>query len=469
MMKSKFVSILIFIFSIEMFSQSENVLRSIAGSAYLDNKSYDVLERLCDEAGGRLLGSPVDEKAMSIMKEELKNIGYEAKFEKFSIPGWERGDDRVIMKSPTERKLQAVALGYVDKTPTFTAQVVYAKYGFDEDYQNLDVKNKIVLVTQESPKGKEPLLRYEMLDIAANHGAKAILYINDRSGFLNLAGVGNFQGNPTKIPAYSLTYEEGKWLERLIERNLPVEIEMTTKSFCKEINTANIVASLEGKVKSKIVIGAHFDSWDLGQGGVDNGVGTAILFDVARLLKTFSPDNYYSIDFVWFNGEEFGLWGSKKYVEMHKQDSIIAMINMDMIGTPTGFNVMGFDEFIPFFEKLKTQLNGFNLTSGVVSAPGTNSDHMYFMFEGIPTFEIQAHLDENMYKFYHERGDTFDKVNEKYLSDAAAVVSIMINELSNAVELKFAKRTDHEMVQLFKHYGLDKRLKKQKEWIYTED
>ncbi len=468
-MKIKIVTSLVFLISLNIFSQSENSLRNIVGSAYLENKSYNMLERLCDEAGGRLLGSQINEKAMSIMKDELTKIGYEAKFEKFTIPGWVRGDDEVIMKSPTERKLQAVALGYVNKTPTFTANVIYAKYGFEENYANTDVKDKIVLVTQEAPQGKEPLLRYQALDIAASRGAKAILFINDRPGFLNLAGMGNFQGNPTKIPAYSLTYEEGKWLERLIEKSIPVEIKMTTNSYCKEISSANIVASLEGKVKSKIVIGAHFDSWDLGQGGVDNGVGTAILFDVARLLKAFSPNNYYSIDFVWFNGEEFGLWGSKKYVEMHKQDSIIAMINMDMTGTPTGFNVMGFDEFIPFFQNLKTQLNGFNLSSGVVSSPGTNSDHMYFMFDGIPTFEIQAHLDENMYKFYHERGDTFDKVNEKYLSDAAAVVSILVKELSNAADLNFQRKTAHEMVELFKHYGLDKRLKHQGEWIYKED
>lgn len=468
-MNIKIISALVFLTALNLFPQSENNLRMMVGSAYLENKSYNMLERLCDEAGGRILGSVVNEKAMSIMKDELKKIGYDAKLEKFSIHGWVRGDDQVIMKSPTERKLQAVALGYVDKTPTFTANVIFAKYGFDEDYKNLDVKDKIVLVTQEAPQGKEQLLRYQALDIAVKHGAKAILYINDRSGFLNLAGMGNFQGNKTKIPAYSLTYEEGKWLERLIEKNLSVKIEMTTNSFCKEINSANIVASLEGKVKSKIVIGAHFDSWDLGQGAVDNGVGTAILFDVARLLKTFSPNNYYSIDFVWFNGEEFGLWGSKKYVEMHKQDSIIAMINMDMTGTPTGFNVMGFDEFIPFFENIKTQLNGFNLSSGVVSSPGTNSDHMYFMFDGIPTFEIQAHLDENMYKFYHERGDTFDKVNEKYLSDASAVVSVLVDKLSNATNLKFKRKSEHEMVELFKHYGLDKKLKNQGEWIYKEN
>ncbi len=468
-MKFKIIIALLLFSSLTIFSQPSIKLREIIGSAYLENKSYNVLERLCDEAGGRLIGSEINEKAMSILKDELKNIGYEAKFEKFTIPGWVRGNDQVIMRSPTERKLQAVALGYVEKTPTFDANVVYAKYGLEENYKNLNVKDKIVLVTQETPPGKEQLLRYQALDIAARHGAKAILYINERTGFLNLAGMGNFNGNETKIPAYSLTFEEGKWIERLIERNIPVTIEITTNSYCKEINSANIVASLEGKVKSKIVIGAHFDSWDLGQGAVDNGVGTAILFDVARLLKKFSPNNYYSIDFVWFNGEEFGLWGSKKYVEMHKQDSIIAMINMDMTGTPTGFNVMGFNEFIPFFENVKNQLNGFNLYSGVVSSPGTNSDHMYFMFDGIPTFEIQAHLDENMYKFYHERGDTFDKVNEKYLSDASAVVSVLVSELSNASNLSFKKKNAHEMVELFKHYGLDKRLKNQGEWIYKEN
>ncbi len=468
-MKLKIVAALVIFSSLSVFSQSTNKLREIIGSAYLENKSYNLLERLCDEAGGRVIGSEVNEKAMSIMKDELKNIGYEAKFEKFSIPGWVRGNDQVIMKTPTERKLQAVALGYVNKTPAFKANVVYAKYGLEENYKNLNVNDKIVLVTQEAPPGKEQLLRYQALDIAAKHGAKAILYINDRSGFLNLAGMGNFQGNATKIPAFSLTFEEGKWLERLIERNMPVTIEIATNSYCKEINSANIIATLEGKVKSKIVIGAHFDSWDLGQGAVDNGVGTAILFDVARLLKSFSPNNYYSIEFVWFNGEEFGLWGSKKFVEIHKQDSIIAMINMDMTGTPTGFNVMGFDEFIPFFENVKNQLNGFNLNSGVISSPGTNSDHMYFMFDGIPTFEIQAHLDESMYRFYHERGDTFDKVNEKYLSDASAVISVLVEQLSNAVKLNFKRKTSHEMVELFKHYELDKRLKNQGEWIYKEN
>ena len=469
-MNIKFIFFACFLlFSTYVFGQDVKLWNSIIGSAFLNNQSYVTLEKICDEAGGRLLGSPQNEKAMNILKEELGKIGCEAKFEKFNVPGWVRGNDQVIMKSPTLRKLQGVALGYVDSTPTFSANLIYANYGFESDYSDINAEGKIVLVSQGTPPGKEALLRYEAIDIAAGYGAKAILFINDEQGTLNLAGTGNFIGKPTKIPAYSLTYEEGKWMERLLAKNKPVEIELTTKSYCKEVETSNVVVSFKGKVNSKIVVGAHFDSWDLGQGGVDNGIGSAILFDVARLLKAYSADNYYSVDLVWFNGEELGLWGSKKYTEMHAQDSIIAMINMDMTGSPTGFNVMGFDEFIPFFKKLASNLNGFNLTSGVVSSPGTNSDHMWFMFKGIPTFSLLAHLDENMYKYYHERGDTFDKVNKKYLTEASAVVSILVSELANNKELKYSIRTDHQMVELFKHYGLDKRLKRQNEWIYKED
>jgi Zn-dependent M28 family amino/carboxypeptidase len=235
------------------------------------------------------------------------------------------------------------------------------------------------------------------------------------------------------------------------------------------METANTVVTFPGKSDEKIVVGAHFDSWDLGQGGVDNGIGTAILFDVARLIQNFSKENYYTVELVWFNGEELGLWGSKKYIGMHKNDKIRAMINMDMTGSPTGFNAMGIDELIPLLTELNEKLNGFNLNAGVVNSPWTNSDHMPFMFAGVPTITLQAHLDETMHKYYHEAGDTFDKVNKKYLSEAAAVVTILTTELASNTTLDIKHRTDNEMIELFTKYGLDKRLKRQSEWIYSED
>ncbi|MGE5431952.1 MAG: M28 family peptidase [Syntrophomonadaceae bacterium] len=447
-------------------SQVNETWYKITGSAFLDNNSYKTFQNICDMAGGRLIGSAANEKAMGILISELKALGIAARKETFKVPGWVRGDDEVRITSPLDRKLQAIALGYVNSHPAFSAGVVFAGFGFNDDYAGIDVKGKIALVASEVPKGKEPLLRYEAIDIASQQGAKAILFINEHPGMYNLAGTGNFQGTTTPIPAYSLTYEEGMWLKRLITGEKNPEVKITTNSYCREVETANVVFSLPGKVKDKIVVGAHFDSWDISQGAVDNGQGSAILLDVARLMKTFSSDNYFSIDFVWFNGEELGLWGSKKYAEMHSNESIAAMINMDMTGSPKGFNCMGFDDFKPFFEDLKNSLNGFDLSSGVASQPYTNSDHIPFMFKGIPTFSLMGRLDEESVKYYHTSGDNFDKINKKQLSEASAVVGIMLHELAGYKKLSEGHKDNRQMADIFKKFHLDERLKRQKEWIY---
>ena len=463
-----FIIFVINLFLQPVYPQEKQVIYNLIGSAFTENQSYQMLSRLCDEAGGRLAGTPHNELALQILSEELRKIGIEPKLERYNIPGWIRGDDEVILLEPNYRKLRAVALGYVDSTKPFTTDVVYVGYGLEEDYEKIDVQNKIVLITQESPPNKEQPLRYEGIDVAYKHGALAVLFLNDKSGMINLAGTSNFQGMPSPIPAFSITYEEGKWLKRLLEKDKKIKMKIVTKSFCKEIETANVVVTFQGKVKEKIVIGAHFDSWDLGQGGVDNGHGTAILFDIARVLNRFAINNYYTVEIAWFNAEELGIWGAKKYLEMHKNDNIIAMINFDMTGVPTGINVMGYDEFIPFCKEFIENMNGFELKSGVVSQPWTNSDHTPFMLAGIPSFTFNSHLEKDMWWYYHDVGDTYDKVKISFLSTAVAVSSAFIYELANNPELPFKKQSENEIIDLFKKSGMDKRLKRQKEWIFDD-
>lgn len=440
----------------------------IIGSAFLDNASYDLLERLCDEAGGRFVGSPNNEKALGIMRQHLERLGYKPRLEEFTMPGWKRGNDEVILLSPTYRKLRSVALGYVNTRAPIEADVVSAGYGFDEDYPRDNVRGGIVLVTSERPVNRTPLLRYEAIDIAAAHGASAIMFINTKSGGATLSGVSNFQGHPGAVPAFSLTYEEGRWLQRLLERGIVVRIRLVTNSKCLSIETANLIATLPGRSTRKIVVGAHFDSWDVGQGAIDNGLGTAILFDVARIMKSYSPLNRYAIDFVWFNGEELGLWGSKQYVKEHRDENIIAMINLDMTGMPTGLNAMGNDTLVPFLKKLVHTLNGFDLSAGVRNTPSINSDHQPFMLAGIPTISLQSHLDQQMVQHYHDFGDTFDKVSKKYLSEAVAVVSILLRELANNSDLLLHRASQEEVIKRMERFNLDKRLQRQKEWPFGE-
>ncbi len=448
------------------FAQSDSLHQRMIGSAFLDNASYDMLMRLSDEAGGRWIGSPQNELGLRILSEELRRHGLEPRLERFMVPGWVRGDDEVRMLEPSERVFRAVALGYTDRTAPFEANLVWANRGSVEDFDTTDAGGRIALVTQERQQGRESLLRSEVIRHAADAGARAVLFINNKKGQMNLAGMGNFQGDPASVPAFSLTWEEGKRLQRLLERSVPVRMRITVNSHCTPVESANLVCTLPGKTKEKIVVGAHFDSWDLGQGSIDNGLGTAILFDIARILQSLSPENHRTIELVWFNGEEMGLWGARKYVEMHRDEKIHTAVNMDMTGSPNGFNAMGNEHLVPLLTDLYEGMRGFNLTRGVISHPWTNSDHQPFMLAGIPVAMPLGHLDEHMVKTYHDFGDTFDLVNKKYLSEAAGVVAILAYELANRADLPYIRRTPEQTASWLIENKLDQRLKRQGEWVF---
>ena len=439
---------------------------AIIGSAYTGARAYRVLERLSDEAGGRLMGTEGNRSGIETLRSELRTFGFAPSLETFRAPGWRRGEDRIEMTLPVRRTLRAAALGYTDDVPTFEDTLVFAGHGFPEEYPPLRANGKIVLVTSETPEGKPPLLRYEAIDIAAAHGARAILFINEKKGGMLLLGVGNFDGKPNAVPAFSVTFEEGKWLERLLKEEKTVRIRLECRSRCETMESANLVARLPGRRPQKILVGAHIDSWDIGQGSTDNGTGSAVLLDVARLLGSCSPKNEYTIEFVWFNGEELGLWGSTRYAEQHPSNQIAAMVNLDMTGSPVSFNTMGFDEALPLLRGIVRGLPGYALQEEIQSVPWTNSDHQPFLLRGIPTIGIGSRLDPADVRFYHDFGDTFDKVNRQYLSDAAAVTSVLVAMLANATDLDFRHRTQDETITLYRRHKVDETLRRQKEWPF---
>ena len=70
-----------------------------------------------------------------------------------------------------------------------------------------------------------------------------------------------------------------------------------------------------GRRSEVVLVGAHFDSWDPGQGAQDDGVGVAAVLEAARILKSLGIKPRRTIRFVFFSGEEQALLGSRAYVE----------------------------------------------------------------------------------------------------------------------------------------------------------
>ena len=108
------------------------------------------------------------------------------------------------------------------------------------------------------------------------------------------------------------------------------------------------------------------------------------------------------------------------------------------------------------------------MSRGVINRAWTNSDHQPFMLAGIPTITPLGHLDKHMVETYHDFGDTFDLVNKKYLSEAAAVVSILTYEIANRTTIPLLRRSERETVEFLRAQNLEDRLKRQGEWEFGE-
>src|SRR5947209_1469371 len=123
----------------------------------------------------------------------------------------------------------------------------------------------------------------------------------------------------------AVAHEHYALLHRLASRGEPhrtrIELEVSNKFIPGPIKVLNTIGEIKGSEKPDevVVVGAHLDSWDLGQGTVDNGTGTCVVLETARILAKL-PAPKRTIRFILFTGEEQGLNGSKAYVEQHKEE-----------------------------------------------------------------------------------------------------------------------------------------------------
>src|SRR5262249_52330153 len=134
-----------------------------------------------------------------------------------------------------------------------------------------------------------------------------------------------------------------------------LEIEVTNKMIEGPIVVYNTVGEIKGSEKPDefVVVGAHLDSWDLAQGTTDNGTGSCVVLEAARILATSGFRPKRTIRFVLFTGEEQGLHGSRKYVEQHKDEmpkTSMCLVHDTGTGKVTGIGLQGREVLKPILE-----------------------------------------------------------------------------------------------------------------------
>lgn len=420
------------------------------------------LQELCDDFGGRLTGSRGNVGAMERLEGALRTLGVATQRQAFNMPGWERGDDRVELVAPLARRLRVAALSYTQAHSAFEAAVIDIGQGGTADYPAADVSGKVGLLSAGTP-----LQAREIARIAGDRGLRGVLFINREGGGQLLARTGGFTGEPLPLPVYSIAQEEGLWLQRLLARGQPVRVRMETKSRCRPIETANLVATIPGDESGRVIVGAHFDSWDLGQGAMDNGIGVAQLYALARALRGTKPQ--CTIELIWFNGEEQGLWGSRHAASLIDQEAVVAMVNLDMVGVPVGVNALGDDSIVPALERWHaTRSEGQRLPKGVENINWVGSDHTPYQLRGIRAVTFNGPIPRESVRYYHDFADTIDKVSPKLINDSAAVILDVVLALANDPELGAWRRTKEDTEKLFTRFGLERRLRAMSLWPFGD-
>jgi hypothetical protein len=288
--------------------------------------------------------------------------------------------------------------------------------------------------------------RRELTDFLRTEGVAVLLQDAGKPHGL-LTTTGGWRGTdrgtaPEPLPSAFMVHEHYALLYRLATRPEPartrVEIEITNKFVPGPITVYNTVGEIRGSEKPDeyVILGAHLDSWDLGQGTTDNGTGSSVVLEAARILSQSKVKPKRTIRFALFTGEEQGLYGSRAYVQKHKDE--LPRISMCLVhdtgtGKVTGIGLQGREVLKPILEPELEALKEIGFKEVNTRRMG-GSDHGSFEQAGVPGFAVQQDMSE--YRFtHHSQSDTLDKAKEADLIQGAQVMAVTALRVANLPNL----------------------------------
>lgn len=408
----------------------------IIGFALTSDKAYRRLSYLTDTIGNRLSGSKSLKQAIQwavneMKKDKLDNV----RAEKVMVPHWVRGEESVELVTPVARKLPMLGLGNSVATPPegITAEAVVVR-SFDElDALGEHLRGKIVVYNAPFTNyGTTVRYRGSGASRAARYGAVAALVRSITPVSLQTPHTGamNYEEGQPKIPTAAITIEGAELLQRMYDRNEhpTLRLKMEAK-FLPDAESANVVADLKGSEKPDeiVLIGGHFDSWDVGQGAHDDGGGCIISWEAVRLLKELGLRPRRTIRVVLFTNEENGTRGGDGYRDAHGTElanHVLAIETDSGIFKPQGF---GLAATAPTQARANLQEIA-RLLSGIgadrISTGGGGTDIGPIMRAGVVGAGLN--VDGTTYfDIHHTAADTLDKIDPKDLALCVATMAVM--------------------------------------------
>lgn len=412
---------------------------------------------LTTNIGPRLTGSAQAAHAVEYVAAEMRKLGLDVHLQKCMVPHWVRGAEHgellefAGMAPGTTQKIVLTALGGSVATPDdgLIGQIVVVN-SFDElaALGRDGVAGKIVLFNykfdrelQSSGFGgaaysQAVAYRGGGPVAAARLGAIAVLVRSAGGSQNRLAHTGalRYDDTVTKVPSAAITYEDAELIARLVKDG-PVRIRLTlTPQTLPDVESYNVIADLKGSEKPDevVIVSGHLDSWDLGQGAIDDGAGVAVSMAVPAIIKQLGLHPKRTIRFIAWMNEENGGRGSAAYAEAEKANMAnqFAAIEADLGAShPIGFYFAGKTDALNYFAPISKILS---VQGGaqVQQQANVGSDVGPLTRAGVPSFAPWFNQ-QTYFNYHHTAADTLDKINLRELNENAAVMTVLAYGLAN--------------------------------------
>jgi Zn-dependent M28 family amino/carboxypeptidase len=421
----------------------------LVGDAYTSTHAWDLLCDLVD-IDDRMAGQDGEAEGARLVRAAFEEHGLRTPtVTEFEIPGWWRGSCSLTVESDrTHRFDDRHQLVELPGTPSgdVRAEIVDVGHGLPEDFEDGeeqrssstraspddgDLEGSVVMASSLTPGDYERWIhRGEKYAAAANAGASAFLFRNHVEGCLPPTGSIGDDDGPGPIPAVGVSKEVGDRLVRYCEDG-PVEAELDVDCRNEPARSRNVEAVVGPDTDEEVLLTAHVDAHDVGEGANDNGVGTVLVSEVGRLLTRIESDLETKVRCLVFGAEEVGLYGAYHWVDAHDNDTVKAVVNIDGAGYSRNLDVYthGFDAIGDAFREVSDELS---VPIRVQSNIRPHSDHWPFVQEGIPGAQARSTAEESGRGWGHTHGDTLDKLDVRDLRDLAVGLAAGVVKLAEA-------------------------------------
>ncbi|MEO8660594.1 MAG: M20/M25/M40 family metallo-hydrolase [Bryobacteraceae bacterium] len=413
----------------------------LIAAAKADDEGWRRLMYLCDRIGNRLSGSASLERAIVWAAAEMKAAGLEnVVTPPVKVPHWVRGSESATLIAPEHRALAMLGLGNSVGTPPegITAEVV--SVGSFEELEKLGrakVEGRIVLYNVPyAGYGRTVQFRIAGASHAAALGAVGMLLRSVGPVSLSTphTGVMDYSANAPKIPAAALSIEGATQIARLIEAGNTVKVQLKMEAqMLPDADSANVIGEIRGREKPDeiVVLGGHYDSWDVGQGAHDDGASCIAAFQALALMKKLGLQPRRTVRVAFWVNEENGGAGGRGYYDwagasVKKHVAAIEMDGGSEKPLGFGFSMPGSPEVQGKAQAHVAEIGALlaGIEAGSITRGGGGADISPLMRDGVPGLGLRT-VGTRYFEWHHTNADTLDKIDKNDFRLNIATLAVM--------------------------------------------